>query len=303
MIAAAVIVVVTLAVLLFARVGALHGKKVTLYVVTDDASGVLAGTEVWLSGEKEGLVKDVTFQSASVDTMERVLITTEVLEEALPSVRRDSYAQIRPGGNLIGVPVVFISPGTTAGRQLHEGDTIHTRAKPAIVDIAEGVASIRPEIAALGAATKELTSKMDRPVGTIGNARVNGFEDFADISAGMSSLNARATRGRGTIALATRGGLTARASRTMAAADSIHELVGSNRGTLGRFRRDTTLVTKAQHVLATLDTLRALALNPVGTLAAMHSDTVLAQQLDREHVLLAALIKDVKANPLRYIRF
>jgi hypothetical protein len=89
----------------------------------------------------------------------------------------------------------------------------------------------------------------------------------------------------------------------MAAADSIHKLVGSSRGSLGRFRRDTTLVTKAQHVLASLDTLRALALNPVGTLAAMHSDTVLAQQLDREHVLLAALIKDVKANPMRYIRF
>jgi len=85
--------------------------------------------------------------------------------------------------------------------------------------------------------------------------------------------------------------------------DSIRKLVGSNRGSLGRFRRDTTLVTKAQHVLASLDTLRSLALSPVGTLAAMHSDSVLAQQLDREHLLLAELIKDVKANPLRYIRF
>jgi hypothetical protein len=302
-IAAAVLILVTLAVLLFARVGALHGKKVTLYVATDDASGVLAGTEVWLSGEKEGLVTDVTFQSASVDTMERVLITTEVLSKALPSVRRDSYAQIRPGANFIGVPVIYISPGTVGSRQLHEGDTIHSRAKPAIVDIAEGVSSIRPEVAALGAAGKELAAKLNRPLGTIGNARAYGFEDFADVSAGVSSLNARATRGRGTIAMAMRGGLTARASRTMAAADSIHKLVGSSRGSLGRFRRDTTLVTRAQHVLASLDTLRSLALSPVGTLAAIHSDSVLAHQLDREHVLLAELIKDMKANPLRYIRF
>ncbi len=302
-IAAGVLILLTLAILVFARVGALHGKKVTLYVVTDDASGVLAGTEVWLSGEKDGLVKDVTFQSASVDTMERVLITTEVLRKALPSVRRDSYAQIRPGANFIGVPVIYISPGTVGARQLHDGDTIHSRAKPAIVDIAEGVGSIRPEVAALGAAAKELVAKVNRPVGTIGNARAYGFEDFADVSAGISSLNARATRGRGTIPLAMRGGLSARASRTMAAADSIRTLVGSNRGSMGRFRRDTTLVTKAQHVLASLDTLRAMALSPVGTLAAMHSDSVLAQQLDREHLLLAELIKDVKANPLRYIRF
>jgi len=51
----------------------------------------------------------------------------------------------------------------------------------------------------------------------------------------------------------------------MAAADSIRTLIGSNRE-LGRFRRDTTLVTNANHVLAEVDTLRALFTNPVGTM-------------------------------------
>src|SRR5947208_16657717 len=92
-IAVIAIALLTVLILLFARVGALHGKKVTLYVVTDDASGVLAGTEVWLSGEKEGLVKEVKFRPSSVDTLERLLIVTEVLKDALPNVRRDSYAQ------------------------------------------------------------------------------------------------------------------------------------------------------------------------------------------------------------------
>jgi hypothetical protein len=41
----------------------------------------------------------------------------------------------------------------------------------------------------------------------------------------------------------------------------------------------------------------------VGAIAAAHSDSVLARQLDRTHVLLASLIKDVKSHPLRYIRF
>jgi len=56
-------------------------------------------------------------------------------------------------------------------------------------------------------------------------------------------------------------------------------------------------------VLAELDTLRALVLSPVGTIAVMHSDSALAKQLERQRVLLAALIKDVKTNPTRYIRF
>ena len=303
MIAAAAIGVLTFVILFFARVGALHGKKVTLYVVTDDASGVLAGTEVWLAGEKEGLVKDVTFRAPSTDTLERVLVVTEVLKEAMPNVRRDSYAQIRPGANLIGVPVIYISSGTASAPQLHDGDTISTRPKPAVVDIAEQVGSIRPEFAALGKETAELADKLDRPLGTVGNARKNGFEDLADVRAGVSSLSARATSGTGTVAAATRAGLMARASHTMASADSIRTLTSSNKGNLGRFRRDSTLVKKAAHVLAELDTLRALALNPVGTLAAMHSDTALAHQLDREHELLAALIADIKSNPTRYIRF
>ena len=113
-IAVAVIAALTLAVLLFARVGGLHGDKVTLYVVTNEAPDILAGSEVWLAGEKEGLVKEVSFRPPTVDSSERLLIKTEFLKEALPAVRRDSYAQFRPGGSLIGTPVVYISAGTAA---------------------------------------------------------------------------------------------------------------------------------------------------------------------------------------------
>jgi hypothetical protein len=235
--------------------------------------------------------------------LERILIRTEFLTEALPSVRRDSYAQIKPGGSLIGTLVVSISPGTMAARPLHDGDTIYGRRRAAVADLNEDVASIGPEFAALGAATKALADKINRPVGTVGNYRVDGLPDLADVSAGMSSLSARATGGKGTIARSTRGDLRARASHAMAAADSIRSLISSNKGTLGRFRRDTTLVTNASHVLAEVDTLRALLSDPLGSIAAAHPDSALTRQLDRTHALLASLIKDVKDNPLRYIRF
>lgn len=302
-IAAGVIAAVILVVLVYARVGALHGKKVTLYVVTDDAGGVLAGTEVWVGGKHEGLVDDVTFRPVTADTLERLLITTEVLKEALSNIRRDSYAQIRPGGSMIGTPVVFISPGTTATRELHDGDTIYARPKAAVGDLAEDVGTIGPQVMGLGAATKELAHKIDRPVGTIGNARINGFEDYDDVKAGVTSLYNRGTRSRGAVAQASRTHLMARAWATMGAADSIRQLTSSTRGNIGRFKRDSTLVTTAGHVLAQLDTLRQLIQSPVGTIAAVHSDSVLARQLDREHMLMDALIKDMKTNPMRYIRF
>jgi ABC-type transporter Mla subunit MlaD len=124
MIAAAAIAGVVILTLLFARVGALHGKKVTLYIVTDDATGVLPGTEVWLGGKKEGLVKDVSFRPPSTDTSERVLLKTDFLAEGFADVRRDSYAEIRPGGSLIGAVIVNIAPGTANSPALRDGDTI-----------------------------------------------------------------------------------------------------------------------------------------------------------------------------------
>jgi hypothetical protein len=301
-IAAAIIAAVTLAVLLFARVGGLHGKKVTLYVATAEAPGILAGSEVWLAGQKEGVVNGVTFQAPTVPESERVLITTAFLAEALPRVRRDSYAQIKPGGSLIGTVVVSISAGTATAPPLRDGDTIYTRHRAAVASLSEDIGSLGPQFAALGTATKQLADKINRPVGTIGNYRANGLADLSDVSAGMSSLSARAG-GNGTIGRAMRGDLRLRASHAMAAADSIRTLMASNKGSLGRFRRDTTLMTNAAYVLAEVDSLRTLLADPIGSLEAAHSDSTLSLQLARTHTLLAALIKDAKSHPLRYIRF
>src|SRR4051812_11705171 len=156
MIAALGIAGVVLLTLLFARVGALHGKKVTLYVVTDDASGVLPGTEVWLGGKKEGLVRSVTFRPPGVDTLERVLITTDFLAEGLPNTRRDSYAQIEPGGSMIGTMIVYISTGTALAPPLHNGDTLHARETASIANLAEDVSTLTPEFAALGSQMRQL---------------------------------------------------------------------------------------------------------------------------------------------------
>ena len=301
-IAVVVITAIVFSVFAFARVGALHGKKVTLYVVTDKAPGVLAGTEVWLSGEKDGLVTDVSFRPPSTDTLERLVIKTDFLASALQHVRRDSYAQIRPGGTLIGTPIIYISAGTVTSPPLKDGDTLHARPTTGFGSMGEGMASLAPQFDTLISAAKSLHRKSKLTEGTIGQFRANGFPDLPDIAAGISSLNARA-RGRGSHASAVRGDVQRRATKALASADSIKKLVSSNRGNIGRFRKDSTLATKTGHVLAELDTLRSLVTSPLGTIAAVHSDSVLTRKLDEQHQLLAALMRDMKSNPMRYIQF
>jgi hypothetical protein len=298
-IAAAVIGGVIVVTFLFARVGALHGKKVTLYVATDDAAGVISGTEVWLGGIKEGLVKGVSLRPPSADTLERVVVTTELLNDALPNVRRDSYAQIRAGGSLIGAVIVYIAPGTAGSPPLRDGDTVHVRHTGAIDNLAGDVGTIGPAFAALGLQVRELNAKASSPRGTIGSFRAHGLPQMPDVSERMSRL----TRDNGTIGLAKSTDLMGRASRAMAAADSIRTLLSSNKGSIGRFRRDSTLMTKATGVLAEVDTLRALLSDPLGSIAAAHSDSLLSRQLARTRSLLDSLITDAKSHPLRYINF
>jgi len=247
-------------------------------------------------------VKKIEFRPPSVDTLQRLLIKLEFLESALPNVRRDSWAQIRAGGSLIGTPVVYISAGSANFPQLHDGDTLPTRETSKIADLATQVTEVAPKISGLVTEVGALNDKISQPTGTIGNFRSHGLPALPEFGGTMSRLSAKAS-GNGTIGLAMRRNLMARASRAMARTDSIRALLASDKGSLGRFRKDTTLMTKAGGVMAELDTLRALMSDPAGTIAAAHPDSALTRELARSRALLDSLMKDAKKHPLRYISF
>lgn len=295
-ISAVVIVAVVLATVMFARVGALHGKKVTLYVLADDATGVLPGTEVWLAGKRSGTVKSVSFRVPTTDTLDRLLITTEFLVEDLENVRRDSWAQVRAGGSLLGIPVVYVAIGSRDSPGLRDGDTIRSRLKARALDVAGQVGDVMPEIRGLMTEVSGLTTKMSRPVGTIGNFRTRGMAPMADLAGGMSRINAGMSGSGGTLGRLMNGNLTERASRVMAAVDSLKTLASTGGGSIGRFRRDTTLMKTALGLSAELDSLRAGS--KFGG-----ADSSLTLELARRRVLMDSLIKDIKDNPLRYISF
>ena len=288
---------------MFARVGALHGKKVTLYVVADDATGVLAGTEVWLGGVKEGLVTDVSFRPPSTDTLERVLITTQLLKDALPNIRRDSYAQIRPGGSLIGAVIVYISAGTAPSPALHDGDTVRVRVSSAISNLASDVGTIRPEVSALIAQVQELNTKRASTSGTVGSFSAHGLPHMPEVTARMARIASKGMQGNGTIGLAMRTDLMGRATRAMAGADSVRTLMASGKGSLGRFKRDTTLVTEVTGLMSEMDSVSAKMFDPLGSIVRSHSDSALGRALIRNRALLDSLVKDVKSHPFRYISF
>jgi len=300
-IALVAIVGLALSILFFARVGALHGDTTNIYVVTDDAPGVLAGTEVWLSGQKIGLVKDVHFRAVTTDTLQRLAIHLQILSGQMHYLRKDAWADIRPGGNLIGSPVVFISSGTSNVRQLHEGDTL--------VEISTGM--MRPvgdRVAALGARLSMLTDSggkvlrlLQSQAGTAGHLVGSGWPKVTKQTDEIARLARNATHGEGTLASILNGDLGAHVARIRAAKDSISVLMSTGRGNVGRFRSDSTLQKQISHLRGELDSLRAEYSSGNG-IGKVKTDSTLTVEMTRLRAQITALMADIKKHPLRYLK-
>jgi hypothetical protein len=119
----------------------------------------------------------------------------------------------------------------------------------------------------------------------------------------ISSFSERATQGSGTLGLAYRGAVGARIKRVIAAKDSIAFLVSSGNGSVGRFRRDSTLAREVASVRAGVDSLRGLMSTPGNSVSKLRSDTSLKSEMARARVQLDSIMKDIKKHPKKYISF
>ena len=304
-IAVAIVVAAIVGVLVFARVGALHGRTFVLYTSTDAARGVIPGTEVWLAGQKVGLVDEIRFRPASSDTARRVLLELEILEEYRRFIRRDSRAQIRSGGTLIGAPVVHLSPGTAAAPVVAARDTLRSLPQGDTEELASRMTAAAKQFPELIANVKRIRELASTASGADGTGRVEEAAVRLEVlQENVSRLRDGLAGGSGSVGLAMRDRqLVVRGTRAAARADSIRTLLASDRITLGRFRRDTTLLREIAAVRDELSIVGALLSEPRGSAGRLTRDRAIAQELAGVERELAALAEDIKRDPLRYLAF
>lgn len=304
LIALGAVIASALVILVFARVGGVRGKKVTLYVQAASATGVLRGTEVRLAGKRVGLVEEVRFLPPNPDTAANLLIETSVLEKVLPLLRRDTHAQIHPGATIIGAPVVEFSAGSSRFPGLDEGDTIPSLPEVAAEGVAARVGAIGHEFGVVSREWRAIRADMRTARGTFGAMRTRGGADIGAFRRRTSALMAGITSGRGTIGLATRDDeLRRHAAGVLAAMDSIGDLLSSRTGNVGRFRRDRTLPAELDRTRAELNSVRNALVEAEGTAGRYQEDRALSLELTALSREFDVLITDVKKNPLRYLAF
>ncbi|HWE41282.1 MAG TPA: MlaD family protein [Gemmatimonadaceae bacterium] len=294
------------AVMTFARVGALHGSTIRVYSSMAEARGVMKGTPVWLEGQPIGQVVRVEFLPPSTDSNSNVLVVMDLLKRNAKYVRRDAVAQITSGGTLIGAPVVYLGTTGSNAPLIAEGDTLHSMPQGDPEGVASRIALASRDFPAIIANVKDLRSQLSSVHGTTG-ALLNNDELRIDLAVTRSTrLADRALHGEGTIGRVLSGGTTraaARAQHALAQADSLRALVASNQSVVGRFRRDTSLMRTVTSLRNEISLAKAMLDEPGGTAGRVLHDSAMTRQLTAAEKEVAAVIADLRAHPMRYVAF
>jgi hypothetical protein len=121
--------------------------------------------------------------------------------------------------------------------------------------------------------------------------------------ASVGRLRRRLSDGRGSVGRILDGDLGARAQRVVSRGDSVRALVGSSNTSLGRFRRDSTLMSEVADIRDELAKVRASLAESRGTAGRIARDSAVFSALGEAHREMTLLLADLKKHPLRYNPF
>jgi hypothetical protein len=153
---------------------------------------------------------------------------------------------------------------------------------------------------------KVLSALLQTTQGTIG-AFMNGpngvgENEMARTRVLAAQLGTRLSGG-GTIGQFMQGGLTRRVNLVLARTDSLRALIASNNSSLGRYRKDSTLMTEVGYIRDELSLVRAQLDQSRGTAGRAMHDSAITHSLAEAQRQMSFLFADMKAHPLRYIVF
>ncbi len=247
----------------------LPGLTKTAIVKTQMASidGLSKGAEVRLSGKRIGSVKDIRFGAipAETNSQANIEIVMEIdgkLDDrpAIERIRTDSLAVLKSAG-VLGDNVVDITPGTTKGQPIRDGDTIQSRAQKSVGDIISASQEAVTNLNAISDDVKAMTANVRAGKGSMGRF-LNDEAFYLDLDRTVreaESLMQNIKSGPGTVGrLVSDPTLYNQTSDTIARLRAIADQVGdqltTGRGTIGKLFKDEKIYEDARSLIARLDT-------------------------------------------------
>lgn len=93
-------------------------KNLTVSTYFHDVKGLKVGNNVWFSGVKVGIIKEIAFES-----IERVRVTMTIQEKDSPFIRKDVVATLGSDG-LIGNSIISLVGGSSQFPQIENNDVL-----------------------------------------------------------------------------------------------------------------------------------------------------------------------------------
>lgn len=274
-------------------------RNYELVALIPDAPGVAAGTPVWVSGRRAGMVKTVAILPTSLDTLGRVAVTLRLPLHVQPQIRADSRVRIT-SVNLMSEAVIDILPGSPQTPVKQAGDTLRREARPTAAQLTARAELVRADLDSVLATVAELEPVARARMQQAGRVMVNLEGAMLE----MQQLRSDLAANQGLAVLrdpAFRASLeraSAHAAELPRVVAELRERADGPREVQAALAR---LQLRADTLRAQLAAASALLADPHGFPARMQQDTALLRAVDAARASLDSLMVEVRRNPLRFV--
>jgi phospholipid/cholesterol/gamma-HCH transport system substrate-binding protein len=269
----AALLVVLITVIFAGSLEDLFAKNITLFAQLKDVRGLRTGSPVWLAGIEIGSVRDIHLH-AQYGT----LITLAVRSDAAGFIKKDSTATVMTMG-LLGDKYVELSHGTEASAHAEPGDVLKGRVQLELGDLYEATSSSLSKVSDVLEQLGLIVKKIDRSEGTIGKllSDPSVFNNLKEASRSLSVTLREIETSQGTLRqLLKDPSLYANLDKASRNLNSVLEGIQAGKGTAGKLLKDEEMAGQLKEGIT---------------------------GLNRSVNELQGLIKDIKANPKKYLKF
>jgi phospholipid/cholesterol/gamma-HCH transport system substrate-binding protein len=246
----------------------LPGLSRTTAVRTQMASvdGLRKGAEVRLSGKKVGSVREINFLQipSSPNSQSNIEIIMEIDGKlngspAVERIRTDSMAVLK-GAGVLGDNVIDITPGTSAGKPIRDGDIIPSEAQKSVGDIINAAQTAVGHLNVIAADIRDMTGNMKAGRGTAGKF-LNDESFYLNLDSAIrqaESLMKELKEGKGSVGQfvsdpALYKNTTDTIAQLRSISDQVENQLRSGRGSFAKFLKDDKFYNDASSALAKLD--------------------------------------------------
>lgn len=306
------------------------GGQYTVYSYLKDINGLKAGAPVHLSGVEVGAVARVEFAEPGAPAP--VKVTLRLRKDIQERVTTSSLVTVGSLG-VLGEKMVDIDPGPPGGTVIGDGQAVPGEsagdpikgiladASRAVKDVRDLVGDIQEGRGTIGLIlkreelyqkltgfvdkTQELLARMDRTEGTLGKL-INDpafYDNLNDLSKGMNEIVAKVQRGEGGLGrLLNDEKLAESLTSVVENLNTVSKRLVEGDGTVSALIKERELYDRMNSLSGNLEAITARLDRGDGTAGRLLHDQQLYDNLNRTASELQGLLKDIRADPKKYLR-